>query len=108
MHGHRCLVALALVTTTMQVCVVNTSISTYSLLSAYFLTTYTCKRMHLMTRAYGIVGFHRYGHILLELCQYFMVTYYLSFTNILEINIQHSIICVPTLAENYRLFSIIR
>lgn len=61
MHGDQCSVALALV---MQVCVVNTSISTYSLLSAYLLTTYTCKRMHL-TRAYGIAGFPRYGHILL-------------------------------------------
>ena len=51
----RRLVALALATITMQVGVVNTSISTYALLSAYYLTTYAYKRMCLITRVYGIM-----------------------------------------------------
>ena len=39
----------------MQVGVVNTFISAHPLLSAYFLTSYTYKRMRLITRVYGIL-----------------------------------------------------
>ena len=52
-HGDRRSVALALATITMQVGVVNRSISAYPLLSAYFPTTYAYKRMRLITRVYG-------------------------------------------------------
>ena len=55
MRIYACARTLALVTITKYV----TSISAHSLLSAYFLTTYTYKRMRLITRVYGIINCFR-------------------------------------------------
>ena len=54
-HRDQRSVVLALATITTQVGVVNTSISAYPILSAYFLTTYAYKRMRLKNRVYGML-----------------------------------------------------
>ena len=52
-----------LATITIQVDVVNISISAYPLLSAYFLSTYAYKCVRLITRVYGTLIKEWYGGI---------------------------------------------
>ena len=66
-HRDPCSVALVLVTITIKVGVVNASISTYLLLSAYF--TYKC--MHLITRVHSILKLWPYPslHLKVATCE---------------------------------------